>query len=56
MGMIDFIYTVIVGIFSICCIFYGIVSAIKTRNQNIKQYYKNRQKRKNEYNHYEHKN
>lgn len=50
------IYTIIVSIFSICCSIYGIKSAIRTRNHNINEYKKNKQKRKEEFNNYEHKN
>lgn len=55
MSTIDFIYTGIVGLFSICCIVYGICSAIKIRNNSIKEYKKNKQNRKIEFIKYEHK-
>ncbi len=55
MNALDLIYTGLVCIFSICCIFYGIKSAIKTRHRNIKEYKENKRKRKEEFNNYEHK-
>lgn len=59
MNALDLIYTGVVCLFSICCIVYGIKSAIQIRHSNIKEYKENKenkQKRKEEFNNYEHKN
>lgn len=49
MGTIDCIYMVIIGIFSVGCIIYGIDLAIKTRKDNINQYKKSKEVRKKEF-------
>jgi len=45
MEIIEYLYTGIIGAFSLGCIIYGIRLAIKTRKDNIEQYNKNKKQR-----------
>ena len=45
MEIIEYLYTGIMGAFSLGCIIYGIRLAIKTRKDNIEQYNKNKKQR-----------
>lgn len=52
MEIINYIYTGVVGAFSMGCIIYGIMLAIKTRKENIDKYNINKEQRNSDFENY----